>query len=141
MEGRVAQVSALLKEIHEWFVENLKEATSTTQMAASGSQDQASQLSDLSFELYGESHQGPKLICSHTCLHPKWNEKRSGAVTTGTNALEHIFLCQCTSHNGDAQPHQTKITGYTCKLAIRSVALDANIIDSPKYRQSVFQCD
>jgi hypothetical protein len=110
----VDQVATMLKEIHEWFIRNLRDATLTTQTATTGNNDQSSLLPDLSFELFAESVQEPELICCHACLNSNWNSKHSGAVAGGTVTPGHLFTCRCTNtcHNSDVQSHQAKVAAY-----------------------------
>jgi hypothetical protein len=111
----------MLREIHEWFVDNLKETAPTTQAAVSVSQTQDLSLQDLSFELYVVSDQGLRLICNHTSLHPKWNEKPSRGVAGSITASEHLFICRCPNEaQNNIPPHQEKLAVYGCEYSFSS---------------------
>ena len=107
----------MLREIHEWFVDNLKEATLSTQEVVSVSQTQNLPLQDLSFELYMEADQGLRLLCNHASLHPKWNGKPSGGAAGSITASEHLFICDCpnVAQNNGIPPHQEKLAAYGCE--------------------------
>jgi hypothetical protein len=114
LEDRVDQVTTMLKEIHQWFTRNLRDATSTTQTVTIRNNDQSSLLPDLSFELFTESVGEPELVCCHACLNSNWNSKHSGAVAGGTVIPGHLFTCRCTNtcQNSDVQSHQAKVAPY-----------------------------
>jgi hypothetical protein len=114
----------MLREIHEWFVDNLKEATLSTQEVVSVSQTQDPPLQDLSFELYIETDQGLRLLCNHASLHPKWNEKPSGGAAGSIIASDHLFICHCpdVTQNNGIPPHHEKLAAYRCEyIFFRSV--------------------
>jgi hypothetical protein len=92
LEDRVDQVATMLKEIHEWFIRNLRDATSTTQTATTGDNDQSSLLPDLSFEPSAESVREPELICRHACLHDYYSE--GADVDAGVPSRRR---CRCTT--------------------------------------------
>jgi hypothetical protein len=108
----------MLKEIHVWFVENLKDGPSTAQPLVAGNRipDQHSQsaLDALHFQLYVESDQASNLICKRAGLHLKWkdNLRYSNAAETISTAQKHLFICQCSSQSTHAESHQTKIASY-----------------------------
>ena len=109
----------MLREIHEWFVVNLKEATLSSQAVVSVSHTQNLPLQDLSFELYVEADQGLRLLCSHTSLHRKWNEKPSGGAAGSITASEHLFICRCpnAAQNNGIPPHKEKLAEYGCEYS------------------------
>lgn len=114
LEDRVEQVATMLKEIHVWFIENLKDTPSTPQplVTRTGNPDQSSPLDAAHFQLYTETDKGLKLICSHACLHSKWNDKHPGAAESGSTAQKQLFVCQCSSADGVTQPHYTRVAAY-----------------------------
>lgn len=114
LEDRVEQVATMLKEIHVWFIENLKDAPSTPQPLVTGNRnpDQSSPLDAAQFQLYTETDKGLELICSHACLHSKWNNKHPGAVESGSTAQKQLFVCQCSGADGVMQPHYTRVAAY-----------------------------
>ncbi|EPE34329.1 hypothetical protein GLAREA_10023 [Glarea lozoyensis ATCC 20868] len=110
LEDNLEKVSTMLREIHVWFVENLKETTSPTQREVSISQVQNLPSRDPRFELYVEADQGLILLCNCASLHPKWNERPSDNIQVSEN----LFKCCCPNvdpHN-DMPPHQEKLATY-----------------------------
>jgi hypothetical protein len=109
----------MLSEIHEWFMENLKEATLSTQAVVSVSETQNLPLQDLSFELYVEADQGLRPLCNHTSLHPQWNKKPSGGAAGSITASEHLFICRCpnAAQNNGIPLHQEKLAAYGCEYS------------------------
>jgi hypothetical protein len=119
LEDHLEEVSTMLKEIHEWFVDNLKDASLSTQAAVRISQTQNLPLQDLNFELYVETDQGLMFACDHTSLHPKWNEKPSRVAAGSITASEHLFIC-CylnAAQNNGIPPHQEKLAAYGCEYS------------------------
>jgi hypothetical protein len=114
LEDRVEQVATMLKEIHLWFVENLKDAPSANQPLVTGNRnpDQCSSLDGAQFQLYAESEQGLNLICSHACLHPKWNDKHPRVSESASRVQKQLFMCQCSRADGVTQPHCTRVAAY-----------------------------
>jgi hypothetical protein len=117
LEDHVNKVSTMLREIHEWFVDNLKEATFSNREVVSVSQTQNPPLQDLSFELYIKTDQGLRLLCDHTSLYPKWNEKPSGGAAGSMTASDHLFICSCpdVAQNNDVAPHHENLAAYGCE--------------------------
>jgi hypothetical protein len=117
------QVSILLREIHEWFIENLRDATSsrTTVANETQAQTQSTRLPDLTFELFAETGQGqePGLICSHACLHSKWTVKPSEETP------RHLFMCRCvgSSQHQDMQSHRARVAAYACKFVVYTMRM------------------
>jgi hypothetical protein len=118
LEDRVEQVATMLKEIHVWFVENLKDAPSTTEslVMGNGNPDQWSSFDGAQFRLYTESEQGLNLICSHASLHPKWNDKHSRVGESASTVQKQLFICHCSRGDGVAQPHCTRVAAYGREL-------------------------
>ena len=111
LDHRLERVTAMLKDIHEWFIRNLRETTlQTTQAVVTGMHDQSTQFSGPQFELYAESDQGPRLVCNHACLHHKWDSKHSAVVANST--LAPLFICRCSAD----QPHNARVAEYGRKL-------------------------
>jgi hypothetical protein len=123
--NRVEQIEIMLKEIHVWFVENLKDAPSTTQsfIRSGGDPDRCSSLDDVQFQLYTESEQGLNLICSHACLHPNWNEKHSRVEESASTVQNQLFTCQCSRGDDIGQPRCTRVAAYGRELKPFSVEL------------------
>lgn len=123
--SRVDQIAIMLKEIHVWFVENLKDPPSTTQALVRGGGDppRCSSLDHVQFQLYTESEQGLSLICSHACLHPKWNEKHSRAEEVASTVQKQLFICRCSRGDNVGQPRCTRISAYGCELSLISKEL------------------
>jgi hypothetical protein len=118
LENRVEQVAAMLKEIHVWFVENLQDASSTSQtlVGDNGNPHRCSSLDSVQFQLYKESEEGQDLICDHACLHPRWNAKHSRAEESASTVQKQLFLCQCPRGDGIAQPRCMRVAAYEREL-------------------------
>jgi hypothetical protein len=118
LASRVDQIAIMLKEIHVWFVENLKGPPSTTQTLVRGGGDstRCSLLDHVQFQLYVEAEQGLYLICSHACLHPKWNERHSRAEEGASMVQKQLFICRCSLGGDIGQPHYTRIATYGREL-------------------------
>jgi hypothetical protein len=127
----VEQIAIMLKEIHVWFVENLRDAPYTTQALVREGRDphQCSSLDYVQFQLYTESEQGLSLICSHACLHPKWNEKHS-RVENASTVQKQLFICQCSRGDDIGQPRCTRVATYGRELKL----LSKESLNEPKPR-------
>jgi len=128
LEDSVKQVATMLKEIHVWFIENLKDAPSTPQPLASGNRnlDQSSPLDAAHFQLYTETDQGLKLICSHAWLHSKWNDKHPGAVESGSTAQKQLFVCQCSG--ADGVTHYARVAAYGREFEAPPLRISPNLL-------------
>lgn len=124
----------MLKEIHLWFVENLRDVPTMAQTQTMvreqdnriQNQHKESALDGLYFQLYAESEQMSNLICKRAGLHAKWKDALKGSATTQgkSTAQNHLFVCQCSSQFTDTEAHQLKTASFgrksaqpSCKLA------------------------
>jgi hypothetical protein len=120
VENQVDQVTTMLEEIHEWFVDNLKDTTSPSRPLAQDTQDPEpgpiAPSQDFNFELLADTGrgEGPEVICRHAALHPKWKFNNSEATP------RHLFTCKCNDNRQDCdwQSHQTRVAAYACKLNV-----------------------
>jgi hypothetical protein len=120
VENQVDQVATMLKEIHEWFVDNLKDTTSSGCRLAQDTQDpEPSPIApsqDFNFELLADTGraEGHQVICHRVSLHPKWKVKNVEATP------RHLFVCKCNENCQDCdwQSHQTRVAAYACKLNV-----------------------
>ncbi len=105
----------MLREIHTWFVENLKDKPSDPQHEAASSLDlfNASRQADLQFAVYEERPSGMELVCSHASLHSTWNEKRIGTGTAHIVSSQTLFQCNCTNQ---AALHAADVDAFCCEL-------------------------
>lgn len=108
----VEQISIMLREIHEWFVDNLKERPWIRAPSATDSsppQTPAVPLQDTTFEISADAGPGkaPILICRSATLHAKWS------VRTSEEPPKKLFECRCGQH--DQEPHRSRVTAYACK--------------------------
>ncbi|KAF7503478.1 hypothetical protein GJ744_003707 [Endocarpon pusillum] len=109
VEASVEQISIMLREIHVWFVDNLKERPSIRVPSAtdsSPSRTSAVPLQDITFELLVDAGPGkaPILICSCATLHAKWS------VRTSQGPQTKLFECRCGQH--DEKPHSSRVAAY-----------------------------
>ncbi|KAF7533247.1 hypothetical protein G7Z17_g13540 [Cylindrodendrum hubeiense] len=76
IECRVKEVADMLKEIHVWFNDNLKHNRVSVQPAADGRAGDVAEpaLPALTFELYLQSKDTPRMICQTASLAPRWDE-------------------------------------------------------------------
>jgi hypothetical protein len=115
---QVDQVASMLREIHNWFSENLKDTTSANRPRSQGTSnsglDVAATFQDFTFELYVETGTGPghQIVCHRASLHPKWKAKSTEETS------DPLFLCNCDQdcQSCDWQSHRMKVAAYTCKL-------------------------
>jgi hypothetical protein len=105
----------MLREIHTWLVENLKDKPSDPQNEANSSLDlfNASRQADLQFALYEERLSGMELVCSHASLHSTWNEKRIKAGTAHIAPSQTLFQCKC---DNQAVLHAADVDAFCCEL-------------------------
>lgn len=120
VEASVDQISIMLKEIHEWFVDNLKERPSArVPLVTDNSQPctQAVPLQDITFELLADAGPGkdPIIVCSSATLHAKWS------VRTSEEPQRKLFDCRCGQHN--QQFHSSRVAAYACESTSRLVVL------------------
>jgi len=132
LDHGLERVTAMLKDIHEWFVHNLKDTTlQTTQVVVTGTHDDQSTLfSGPKFEVYAESDQGLRLVCSHACLHRKWDGKHSRVIASSTPTLAPLFICRCSAN----QSHDARLAEYGRKLDfanLRSLKFTKLVISLP----------
>ncbi|KAL2197719.1 hypothetical protein P885DRAFT_35147 [Corynascus similis CBS 632.67] len=87
IEDRLKENSAMLREIHSWWVHNLKDAVKGEgNSVAQTPHDGLQASSDLaSFEIYLTSNGTPQLLCPQACLCDDWRE-------VGNTQL---FECRC----------------------------------------------
>lgn len=109
----------MLEEIHEWFVENLRDSHSATRPVAPKTEipEGGSSMDRLKFQLFVESEEGSKLVCGRTGLHPRWNEKRALAVGAGQPPQKLLFECLCSTEVGGTRPHADAIAMFGCELS------------------------
>ena len=105
----------MLKDIHEWFVDNLKPSKVSSRVLPYRTPEHGPLFSGLVFELYVESAHGLDLVCSRASLHPKWNGKQAETIAGRTNELgPQLFLCQC--QGDEEQLLHTKVAEFGCKF-------------------------
>src|SRR5438045_616864 len=109
----------MLREIHGWFVDNLRDSTSIrTQPVTNDSRNQiqVAPLQDFIFEVFADATPGqePILLCSRASLHPKWTVEPSEESQT------HLFICRCAhGQEPDMQSHGARHAvswSQTCSL-------------------------
>jgi hypothetical protein len=107
----------MLKEIHTWFVDNLRDRM--TGPSRVQSYDVApvveAPLIGIRFELFAESPDGPKLLCNNVSLHPKWDERRNGPEASESATQKQVFQCQCPDQTGGPAPHGVVLEALGCK--------------------------
>ena len=105
----------MLKDIHEWFLDNLKDSKLSSWALSSRTSEQGPLFSSLIFELHVKSAHGLDLVCSRASLYPKWNDKQTETMATRTNELRPpLFLCQC--QGGEGQPLHAKVAEFGRKF-------------------------
>jgi len=114
IQNDMDHVSAMITEIHKWFVDNLRSATAvglnpTISMPVTS---QATPFETLRFELYEHSGQDSQLICPQTSLNQKVTRVYSG--TTLRNSQ--MFNCNCSLSTGDLGNHRPAVEAYRCEL-------------------------
>jgi hypothetical protein len=120
LEDQVHKVAILLKEIHTWFVVNLRDRPTTPQRMPTNILDPVNEvpLAVVQFRLYAESPSGDKLICNHASVHPKWNEKKNGLGESSPAILNRLFQCQCPVLADGNPPHQASLDALECELTL-----------------------
>lgn len=98
LEGHVAQITAVLEEIHTWVINNVQQPVLIDQHAIVPSRSSASDSLHTSisgFHLYSGSFDEPIIVCEHTRLHPEWNFSRTGSIRSDATGPGNLFLCHC----------------------------------------------
>jgi hypothetical protein len=101
----------MLREIHSWWAQSLKDAVTGASEPAQGHQLLGLQrtLNPMSFEVHLTSTGVSQLLCSQACLHDDWRE-------TGSTQL---FVCRC-SQTGTStlHPSHPRVESIACKLLL-----------------------
>lgn len=122
LEDQISQVTTMLREIHTWFVENLKDKPTGPRHEQGSSLDlnQVARQADLQFELYKERPSGIELVCSRASLHSAWNEKGFGTGTTDIACSKTLFQCHCAdqsvTHAADVGAFRLSHLSFTLRL-------------------------
>ena len=108
----------MLREIHTWFLENLKDKPLDTHDDAASSLDHfnAPRQPDLQFAVYEERPSGMELVCSRASLHSSWNLKEIETGTAHTAASQKLFQCLCANQ---ALLHVADVDAFCCELMAR----------------------
>lgn len=115
LQRDVDHISAMLGDIHEWYLRNLMESPEDTTLGAASalSPGTASAVPDtgaqtLVLELHQQS--GPKstLVCPRASLSPKI----SGAYYSSSLKHNQLFTCNCASGDGS---HRSAVGAYGCE--------------------------
>jgi hypothetical protein len=128
VEVSVEQASTMLKEIHEWFVENLRTGTPSRNHQATTTtiqQTETTPLRDVTFELYLNTGTGqtPSLICHHASLSSSWS------IKTSENTQTKVFECRCNTTDQERRegPHADTVAAYASESASSSVHTPQNV--------------
>lgn len=118
VEVGVEQASTMLKEIHEWFLENLKNGTPARDYQATTTtipQAETTPLRDVTFELYlnASTGQTPTLICDQVSL------SSSYSIKTSEDTQTKVFECRCNTTDQERRkgPHADTVAAYASESA------------------------
>ncbi|KAH7141445.1 hypothetical protein B0J13DRAFT_676394 [Dactylonectria estremocensis] len=110
LRNDVDKVSVMLTEIHEWFVDNLKNTTaSATPLTVSSPNETVKPPSDnLFFQLFAQSGQNSTFICPQASL----GQKISGAYYSKSLESSQLFSCHCPDSSPNSVNHQSSVELY-----------------------------
>lgn len=116
IEVEVERSSAMLREIYEWYLNNLRDTASREVVVSSGGSapgSAGSTVPDTSFELGVEISEGVRILCPQARLHPSWNAENANGAAEEQPVLPRLFVCACSQSS--SQPHQAAVAAYRCK--------------------------
>ncbi|KAH7152709.1 hypothetical protein EDB81DRAFT_945677 [Dactylonectria macrodidyma] len=110
LQNDVDRVSVMLTEIHELFVDNLKNTTTSLPALATSAPNEAivAPSSSLFFQLFTQSGRNETLICAQASL----NQKLSGAYYSRSLESSQLFSCRCPDSSLDSANHRSSVEAY-----------------------------
>ena len=116
MEDRLERSFTLLREIYDWYINNLKDVTPIERTTVAGTEstiDAILPVSDINFELYVESDQSSQLVCRHVGLNYDWNTENSNRTVPSEQSP--LYICCCSEQDtAGSQSHRATVNAYRC---------------------------
>lgn len=110
IEDTLKQNSERLEEIYRWWAENMRVPAAAPRSVAVVPQQLESEGTSsplppaVTFEVYVEALQGPRMLCPEASLHDDWRESGSSQ----------LFSCQCPAVKGK-DPRHREVESVACK--------------------------
>ena len=98
----------MLKEIHSWWTQNLRDAASARSEPSfrGGSSELQEVVEPILFEVYLVENGVSQLLCSRACLHDDWHE----------TASPQLFMCKC----AETSPRHARVENISRKQCLIS---------------------
>jgi hypothetical protein len=105
IEDTLRQSSERLEEIYRWWAENMRVPVATPRSVVVEPESISPPLPPVvTFEVYVETPQGPRLVCPEASLHDDWRE----------SGCSQLFSCQCPAVKGK-DPRHREVEAIACK--------------------------
>lgn len=97
----------MLKEIHSWWTQNLRDAASARSEPSSTGQSSELQeaVEPIFFEVHLVVDRASQLLCPRACIHDDWREADS----------PQLFMCKCAGTSGGVGANHSTVESISCK--------------------------
>ncbi|KAK2880198.1 hypothetical protein FQN49_000472 [Arthroderma sp. PD_2] len=104
IEARVNDIDSMLREIHVWFTENLKDSSLSLQNQ--NLKKREGKASELDFELHADGETESRLVCPHAVLNPDFLAHRE------STSHHELFACRCSTSSDGQRSHRAEVAAF-----------------------------